>query len=47
MGEEDRGMTPVELGTWSFLRPGWWVLHVVGIVGVFWLGSLYGKNIFG
>lgn len=26
--------------TWAFLRPGWWILHVVAIVGVFWLGSI-------
>lgn len=26
------------LGTWSFLRPGWWILHVAGIALIFWLG---------
>lgn len=31
---------PVAGTTWAFLRPGWWILHVVAIVGVFWLGSV-------
>lgn len=35
-----------ELGTWGFLRLGWWVLHVVGIVAVFYLGYLYGASVF-
>lgn len=26
------------LGTWSFLRAGWWVLHIAAIAIVFWLG---------
>jgi hypothetical protein len=47
MDEEHRSDAPVELGTWSFLRAGWWVLHVIAIVGIFWLGSLYGHRIFG
>jgi len=27
-----------ELGTWGFLRPGWWVMHVGGIAAVGILG---------
>ena len=26
--------------TWAFLRPGWWILHVVAIVGILWLGRV-------
>lgn len=26
------------LGTWAFLRPGWWILHIAGIALIFWLG---------
>ncbi|MDI6871720.1 MAG: hypothetical protein QME79_10280 [Bacillota bacterium] len=26
--------------TWEFLQTGWWVLHIIAIVGVFWLGHL-------
>jgi len=34
------------LGTWSFLKAGWWVWHIIAIVGVFYLGWLYGGSIF-
>ena len=26
------------LGTWAFLRAGWWVLHIGAIALIFWLG---------
>ncbi len=26
------------LGTWAFLRPGWWILHIAAIALIFWLG---------
>ncbi len=26
------------LGTWGFLRTGWWVLHIAAIALIFWLG---------
>ncbi len=29
------------LGTWSFLRTGWWVLHVTAIALIFWLGMWF------
>lgn len=35
-----------DLGTWGFLKLGWWVLHVVALVAVFYLGYLYGDMIF-
>jgi hypothetical protein len=35
-----------ELGTWGFLQLGWWVLHIVAVVAVFYLGYLYGAAIF-
>ena len=33
-----------DLGTWGFLKTGWWVLHVVGIalfiyIGYWWASS--------
>ena len=30
--------------TWSFLGPAWWVLHVIGIMLVFFVGYLIGKH---
>lgn len=30
-----------DLGTFHFLQVGWWVWHVIAIVGIFYLGSLY------
>ncbi|MGE5390738.1 MAG: hypothetical protein ACM3PE_06695 [Deltaproteobacteria bacterium] len=35
-----------ELGTWAFLRTGWWILHLVAVALVFYLGYLYGARIF-
>jgi len=35
-----------ELGTWAFLRTGWWILHLVAIALIFYLGYLYGARIF-
>jgi hypothetical protein len=28
----------IDLGTWGMFRTGWWVLHVVGIVVVGYIG---------
>lgn len=38
---------PVNLGSWSFLQPGWWILHLVSVVFLFYLGYLLGRPIFG
>jgi hypothetical protein len=35
-----------DLGTWAFLRTGWWILHIIAIVGLFYLGYLYGARVF-
>ncbi len=35
-----------DLGTWQFLRPGWWFLHAVSIIGLFYLGFLFGDIMF-
>lgn len=34
-----------DLGTFRFLKVGWWVWHIVAIAGVFYLGYLYGAAI--
>lgn len=35
----------MDLGTWGFLRAGWWVLHVVAILAVgyvgYWIAQMY------
>jgi len=28
----------MDLGTWGFLRTGWWILHIVGITAVGYIG---------
>lgn len=33
---KDKG--EVDLGTWATFQPGWWVLHVISIVVVGYLG---------
>ena len=35
-----------DLGTLNFLQAGWWILHVIAIVGIFYLGYLYGGSVF-
>ena len=35
-----------ELGTFEFLKAGWWVWHVVAIGGIFYLGYLFGGSVF-
>lgn len=35
-----------DLGTFNFLKAGWWILHIVAIVGIFYLGYLFGGSIF-
>ena len=35
-----------DLGTFNFLQTGWWILHFIAIVGVFYLGYLFGDSIF-
>ncbi len=35
-----------DLKTWGFLQTGWWILHIVAIVLVFYLGYLFGPEIF-
>jgi nitrogenase molybdenum-iron protein alpha/beta subunit len=46
---EDREIRTEEgydLGTFNFLKAGWWILHIIAIVGVFYLGYLYGGSVF-
>ncbi len=35
-----------DLGTFHFLKAGWWVLHILAIGLVFYLGYLYGASVF-
>lgn len=35
-----------ELGSFSFLKTGWWVFHIIAIVAVFYLGYMFGAPIF-
>ena len=30
-----------DLGTFNFLQVGWWILHIVAIAGIFYLGAYY------
>ena len=46
MGEQEIKREGYDLGTFNFLRAGWWILHIVAIVGVFYLGYLYGGSVF-
>ncbi|MEN6389972.1 MAG: hypothetical protein ABFD04_06110 [Syntrophomonas sp.] len=44
--EEVKRENNYELGSFQFLRSGWWVLHVIAIVAVFYLGYLFGGMLF-
>lgn len=35
-----------DLGTFSFLQTGWWVLHIIAIIVVFYLGYVFGAPLF-
>jgi hypothetical protein len=35
-----------DLGTFHFLRAGWWIWHVIAIAGIFYLGWLWGGRVF-
>lgn len=35
-----------DIGTFHFLKTGWWVWHIIAIAGVFYLGYLFGGSIF-
>lgn len=35
-----------DLGTFNFLKTGWWVWHVIAIGAVFYIGYLFGGNVF-
>lgn len=36
----------IELGSFSFLKSGWWVLHIIAIAAVFYLGWAFGGALF-
>lgn len=44
--DEVRTDNDYDLGTFRFLKSGWWIWHVIAIVGVFYLGWLFGGSIF-
>ncbi|MEN6350085.1 MAG: hypothetical protein ABFD08_11900 [Syntrophomonas sp.] len=35
-----------ELGSFSFLKTGWWIWHIIAIVAIFYLGFAFGGSIF-
>lgn len=35
-----------DIGTFHFLKAGWWVWHIIAIAGVFYLGYIWGGSIF-
>lgn len=39
MGAKERNI--VDDTTWEFLGTGWWILHAIAIIGLFYLGAWY------
>lgn len=35
-----------DIGTFHFLKTGWWIFHIVVIAATFYLGYLFGGNVF-
>lgn len=35
-----------DIGTFHFLKVGWWIWHIIATAGVFYLGYLWGGNLF-
>lgn len=44
--DEVRSEKRYELGSFAFLRSGWWILHIVAILAVFYLGWAMGNMVF-
>ncbi|MCL1821016.1 MAG: hypothetical protein FWG36_10240 [Oscillospiraceae bacterium] len=42
----DESSSGYDLGSFSFLKSGWWIWHVVAIGIIFYLGYLLGGSIF-
>lgn len=45
-GSEIKTKDSYDIGTFHFLKAGWWVLHIITISGMFYLGYLYGASVF-
>ena len=45
-GSELKTKDAYDIGTFHFLKAGWWVWHVVAIAGIFYLGWLFGGTVF-
>jgi len=45
-GSGMRSADGYNIGTWHFLKAGWWVLHIIGIAGTFYVGWLFGGSVF-
>ncbi|MGI6453255.1 MAG: hypothetical protein ACOX0E_07330 [Syntrophomonadaceae bacterium] len=45
-GSELKTKDGYDIGTWHFLKTGWWILHIIAIPGVFYLGWVFGDAVF-
>ena len=45
-GSELKTEDGYDIGTWHFLKTGWWILHIIAIAGVFYLGWVFGDAVF-
>ncbi|HEX3010718.1 MAG TPA: hypothetical protein VHQ70_01610 [Syntrophomonadaceae bacterium] len=45
-GSELKTKDGYDIGTWHFLKTGWWILHIIAIAGIFYLGYIYGASVF-
>jgi hypothetical protein len=45
-GNELKTKDAYDIGTFHLLKAGWWVLHVIAIGVVFYLGYLYGASVY-
>jgi hypothetical protein len=43
-GTELQSRDGYDIGTWHFLKTGWWILHIVAIGIVFYIGYAIGAT---
>jgi len=36
----------LDLGTFRFLKAGWWIWHIIAVAVIFYLGWLWGGRVF-
>jgi hypothetical protein len=41
MSSDTKSSNVLDGSTWEFLRGGWWIVHVIALIAVFYLGRMW------